>query len=61
MEAKWSVVLTMALMLVLVNGDESSVKPVVKIVKGQRLCRIGWQCSQHPNRCCNELNQIGTL
>ncbi|KAG2726941.1 hypothetical protein I3760_01G137000 [Carya illinoinensis] len=51
MEAKWSVVLTMALMLVLVNGDESSVKPVVKIVKGQRVCQRPWECSRFSTRC----------
>ncbi|KAF5464734.1 hypothetical protein F2P56_014788 [Juglans regia] len=55
MEAKWSVVLTMALMLVLVSGDESSaVKPVVKTVKGQKVCQKGWECKKFSTHCCNE-------
>lgn len=46
----------MALMtlLVFVNGDEASVKPVVKIVKGQKVCQKGWECKRFSKNCCNE-------
>ncbi|XP_042966915.1 chitinase-like protein 2 [Carya illinoinensis] len=58
MEAKyWSVLLALALILVLVNGDDessSSVKPVVKIVKGQKVCQKGWECKTFSKHCCNE-------
>jgi hypothetical protein len=54
MEAKWCVFLTMALILALVNGDETSVKPVVKIVKGKKVCQKGWECKKFSKFCCNE-------
>jgi len=44
MEAKWCVLLAIALISVLVNGDDPPVKPVVKIVKGQKVCQKGWEC-----------------
>ncbi|GLU20132.1 hypothetical protein SLE2022_363450 [Rubroshorea leprosula] len=54
MVAKWLLRLTMVVMLVaLVNGDES-VKPVVKIVKGKKLCDKGWECKGLSAYCCNE-------
>lgn len=47
--------LTIALMLLLVNGDdETSVKPVVKIVKGKKVCQKGWECKRFSKFCCNE-------
>lgn len=49
--------LTIALMLVLlVNGDDdqASVKPVVKIVKGKKVCQKGWECKTFSKFCCNE-------
>lgn len=54
MEAKWSVFFTVAIMLVLsVNGDES-VKPLVKKVKGKKLCDKGWECKGWSAYCCNQ-------
>lgn len=46
--------LTIALISVIVNGDEPSVKPVVKIVKGQKVCQKGWECKRFSSHCCNE-------
>ena len=47
--------LTIALMLLLVNGDdETPVKPVVKIVKGKKVCQKGWECKRFSKFCCNE-------
>ncbi|XP_062176145.1 chitinase-like protein 2 [Alnus glutinosa] len=54
MEAKWSVLLAIALISVLVNGDDPPVKPVVKIVKGQKVCQKGWECKTFSKHCCNE-------
>lgn len=48
----------MALILALVNADDeasvSSVKPVVKTVKGQKVCQKGWECKRFSKFCCNE-------
>nr|POE57435.1 chitinase-like protein 2 [Quercus suber]POF08224.1 chitinase-like protein 2 [Quercus suber] len=47
--------LTIALMLLLVNGDdEAPVKPVVKTVKGKKVCQKGWECKRFSKFCCNE-------
>ncbi|WRX21823.1 Glycoside hydrolase [Theobroma cacao] len=53
MEAKCLVLLTMAVMLALANGQES-VKPVVKIVKGKKVCDRGWECKGWSQYCCNQ-------
>ena len=49
--------LTIALMLVLLvhgDDDQASVKPVVKIVKGKKVCQKGWECKTFSKFCCNE-------
>ncbi|KAF7852025.1 hypothetical protein BT93_L1119 [Corymbia citriodora subsp. variegata] len=43
--------------LAVVNGDSDdtgSVKPVVKIVKGKKLCSKGWECKTLSEYCCNQ-------
>ena len=47
------VLLTMAIILALANGQES-VKPLVKIVKGKKLCGKGWECKGWSQYCCNQ-------
>lgn len=56
METKWCVLfVTVAIMLVLaVNGDEESVKPLVKKVKGKKVCIKGWECKVWSVYCCNQ-------
>ncbi|KAK9287606.1 hypothetical protein L1049_016041 [Liquidambar formosana] len=59
METKW-VVLIMAIIVLsvqLVNGDDSlssSTKPLVKIVKGKKVCDKGWECKGLSMYCCNQ-------
>ncbi|KAJ7955194.1 Chitinase-like protein [Quillaja saponaria] len=54
MGSKWFLLLTMAFFFVIVNGDETSVKPLVKIVKGKKLCDKGWECKGFSAYCCNQ-------
>ncbi|XP_015899990.3 chitinase-like protein 2 [Ziziphus jujuba] len=56
MEAKWSVFFAVVIMLVLaVNGDDDdSVKPLVKKVKGKKVCMKGWECKTWSVYCCNQ-------
>lgn len=45
------------LVVQVVNGEEdssSSVKPLVKIVKGKKLCDKGWECKGWSAYCCNQ-------
>ncbi|XP_057757839.1 chitinase-like protein 2 [Arachis stenosperma] len=44
----------MLLFVVCVVNAQSSVKPVVKIVKGKKLCDKGWECKGFSAYCCNE-------
>ncbi|CAM8918213.1 unnamed protein product [Rhodiola kirilowii] len=37
----------------LVAGEESATKPLVKIVKGKKVCVKGWECSSWSEYCCN--------
>ncbi|KAL5541925.1 hypothetical protein UlMin_009635 [Ulmus minor] len=55
MEAKfWVVLVTIAIaFVVVVNGDEA-VKPLVKVVKGKKVCTKGWECKVWSSHCCNE-------
>lgn len=54
MKANWSVFFAVAIVLVIaVNGDES-VKPLVKVVKGKKLCDKGWECKGWSVYCCNQ-------
>ncbi|KAK8634977.1 hypothetical protein V6N13_022855 [Hibiscus sabdariffa] len=43
----------MAMMLALGNCQES-VKPLVKVVKGKKLCDKGWECKGWSKYCCNQ-------
>lgn len=57
MKLKWQLVLFATAILsvvVIVHGDESSVKPLVKIVKGKKLCDKGWECKGWSEYCCNQ-------
>ncbi|PON61931.1 Glycoside hydrolase [Parasponia andersonii] len=47
------VILAMLLALVVVNGDES-VKPLVKTLKGKKVCTKGWECKVWSAYCCNQ-------
>lgn len=58
MQAKWILLLFSILLVVQnVNGEDeslsSSVKPLVKIVKGKKLCDKGWECKGWSAYCCN--------
>lgn len=54
MSPTWVFVLgIIAAMLVVVNG-QSSVKPLVKTVKGKKVCDKGWECKGWSAYCCNE-------
>ncbi|KAK0608825.1 hypothetical protein LWI29_036592 [Acer saccharum] len=60
-QLKWRMVIlsTMAIILAaanLVHGDDelpAAVKPIVKIVKGKKLCDKGWECKGLSEYCCN--------
>lgn len=59
MEARNCVLATMALLILVVavnGGDDqpSSVKPLVKIVKGKKVCDKGWECKGLSAYCCND-------
>lgn len=59
METKWLLLSTMVILssLVLIvhgDGEISSVKPIVKIVKGKKLCDKGWECKGLSEYCCNQ-------
>ncbi|KAB2625212.1 chitinase-like protein 2 [Pyrus ussuriensis x Pyrus communis] len=59
MEKKWlllfSVAAAMLLAIDVVNGQEdSAVKPLVKIVKGKKVCDKGWECKGWSVYCCNQ-------
>lgn len=49
----WVFVWCFAAMLVVSNG-QTSVKPLVKTVKGKKLCDKGWECKGWSAYCCNE-------
>lgn len=53
MSPTWVFVLSVAAMLVAGNG-QPSVKPVVKTVKGKKVCDKGWECKGWSAYCCNE-------
>ncbi|RDX75358.1 Chitinase-like protein 2, partial [Mucuna pruriens] len=53
MSLTWVFVLSIAAMLVVGNG-QSSVKPLVKTVKGKKVCDKGWECKGWSAYCCNE-------
>lgn len=44
----------MATILVIVVNAQSAVKPLVKTVKGKKLCDKGWECKGWSVYCCNE-------
>ncbi|XP_022932592.1 chitinase-like protein 1 [Cucurbita moschata] len=46
------VILALVVMASVVSGDEPSIKPKVKIVKGKKLCDRGWECTWS-SYCCN--------
>lgn len=48
-------VLLLFLAAIVVIGDdsESSVKPLVKIVRGKKVCDKGWECKGWSEYCCN--------
>lgn len=57
MKLKWQLVLFATAILslvVIVHCDESSVKPLVKVVKGKKLCDKGWECKGWSEYCCNQ-------
>lgn len=45
-------ILALIVMASVVSGDESPIKPKVKVVKGKRLCDRGWECTWS-TYCCN--------
>lgn len=48
---------TLLLSPLVVSGDDDDtgpVKPVVKIVKGKKLCTKGWECKKMSQYCCNQ-------
>lgn len=49
-------ILLLLLAAIAVAGDDSasSVKPLVKIVKGKKLCDKGWECKGWSEFCCNQ-------
>lgn len=53
MNPKWVFLLSFAAMLVIGNG-QSKVEPLVKKVKGKKLCDKGWECKGWSVYCCNE-------
>jgi len=53
MSPTWVFVLSVAAILVVGNG-QSSVKPLVKTVKGKKVCDKGWECKGWSAYCCNE-------
>lgn len=53
MNPTWVFLLSIATILVCGNG-QSAVKPLVKIVKGKKLCDKGWECKGFSAYCCNE-------
>lgn len=42
------------LFVIVVNCDEESVKPLVKVVKGKKVCKKGWECKVWSAYCCNQ-------
>lgn len=53
---KWSLLVALLLLSPLVaigDDDASAVKPVVKIVKGKKVCSKGWECKGLSPYCCN--------
>lgn len=58
MEAKllWHhvfVCMLVTLIVIVVNCEEGSVKPLVKVVKGKKVCTKGWECKVWSAYCCN--------
>lgn len=60
MRLKWLVMMSTIAMLMSaaymdteVEEDDSAIKPVVKIVKGKKLCDKGWECKGLSEYCCN--------
>ncbi|WVZ20807.1 hypothetical protein V8G54_008129 [Vigna mungo] len=53
MSPTWVFVVCVAAMLVVGNG-QSSVKPLVKTVKGKKVCDKGWECKGWSAYCCND-------
>ena len=41
------------LIVIVVNCEEGSVKPLVKVVKGKKVCTKGWECKVWSAYCCN--------
>ncbi|EXB55741.1 Chitinase-like protein 2 [Morus notabilis] len=55
MEAKYlCTFLTILVTLIFVVNSEESVKPLVKVVKGKKLCTKGWECKVWSVYCCNQ-------
>ncbi|KAM7280501.1 hypothetical protein ACFE04_007635 [Oxalis oulophora] len=52
-----SFALALTLFVVSINGQDdepTSVRPIVKIVKGKKLCDKGWECKGLSKYCCND-------
>lgn len=54
MSPKWLFLLSMATIGVVIGNAQSSVKPLVKTVKGKKLCDKGWECKGWSVYCCND-------
>lgn len=50
----FSMAATMLALHVVDGQEESPVKPLVKIVKGKKLCDKGWECKGWSLYCCNQ-------
>ncbi|XP_047307851.1 chitinase-like protein 2 [Impatiens glandulifera] len=54
MEPKLWILLILAITMVNFTYAQSSIQPIVKIVKGKKLCDKGWECKGFSKFCCNE-------
>lgn len=55
MNPKWVLLLSISTILLgIVVNCQTSVKPLVKTVKGKKLCDKGWECKGWSPFCCNE-------
>ena len=54
MDPKWILLLCMAAAISAIANGQSAEKPLVKIVKGKKLCDKGWECKGWSPYCCNE-------
>ena len=54
MNSKWTFFLLAIATILVIGNAQTSVKPLVKTVKGKKLCDKGWECKGWSVYCCNE-------